>query len=67
MITLHKAFRDSYWWKSGSEIDIDPDRVESVEQVTEQGSNAYVLVTMKSGAAHKIYGDIHDVRKKLFG
>lgn len=72
MITLHKAVRGDYWWDKSGEVDVDPDSVESIEQMTDRTpsgstSNAYVLVTMKSGAAHKVYGDIYDVRKKLFG
>lgn len=71
MITLHKAEKGSYWWDKTGELDIDPSCVESVEQMTDRTpggstSNAYVLVVMRSGVQHKVYGDIHEVRKKLW-
>ena len=67
MITLGKAHRGSYWWGKKGEVDIDPECVESMEQMYESGhdSVAYTLVTMKSGVQHKIYNDIHDLRKAV--
>lgn len=70
MIALNKAFRDSYWWSKGELIYLEVDSIESVEQMTDRTpggstSNAYVQITMKTGTAHKIYGDIHDVKRSL--
>lgn len=73
MITLSKAHKGSYWWeKRGDEVDIDPESVESVEQILDRTpggstSNAYVLITMKSGVQHKVYENLDEVRKALVG
>lgn len=69
-IQLYKAVRGSYWWEKSGEIDIDSESIESIEQMTDRTpggstSNAYVRIVMKSGVEHKVYGDIHDVRKQI--
>lgn len=70
MITLPKAFRDSYWWKHQGNVSIDTTSIESVEEVyaTSGGggqSFAYTLITMKSGVQHQIYGPIEDIQKRI--
>lgn len=65
MIELSKAFRDSYWWKKAERIYISPENIESIEQMTESGSNTYTRIVMKSGMEHKIYGDIFDIKKQI--
>ncbi|QHB37409.1 hypothetical protein SEA_LEOPARD_2 [Mycobacterium phage Leopard] len=70
MIELQKTFRDSYWWSKDESIWLDPNDIQSVEQMTDRTpggsqSNAYVRIVMRSGVEHKIYGDLHDITRKL--
>jgi hypothetical protein len=71
MIKLDKAVKGSYWWDKEGQVIINPEFIESIEQMysrTPGGSRstAYVLITMKSGATHQIYGDLSDIEKKVF-
>lgn len=70
MIELNKTSRDGYWWKKGEAVVVDETNIESVEQMTDRTpsgstSNAYVLITMRSGNSHKVYGDLYDIKNKL--
>lgn len=69
-ITFDLAHHGDYWWEKRGTISIDVDSIESFEQCydrTPGGSTSasYVLITMKSGVQHKIYGDYDDVSRKL--
>jgi len=60
MVKLPKAIHGGYWWEPEGNVCINPEFVESFEQIydrTPGGSRspAYVLVTMKSGVRHKVF------------
>lgn len=70
MIELDKAFRDTYWWVKQGTVLIDPESVESIEQIygrTPGGSDTevYTLITTKTGTQHRVMGDVRHVSRKL--
>ena len=72
MIELYKAKMGGYWWEKAEPILLDETDIASIEQMSDRTpggstSNAYVRIVMKSGTEHRIYGDIYDVRRTIYG
>jgi hypothetical protein len=70
MIELRKAHRGNYWWDHLGEVMVDRESIESIEQCYERKGNgciseAYTLIIMKSGAQHKVYGNVASVKARL--